>query len=461
MTLITGKLKDSGDLPYGGKITAVADAPFIVSDGLITQKPYSSLIPNTGVINFTLPESETSEVTYTFTVTDTDDNLVIPVFHAIVPNDIEVNFWELLPVPVQSDVLPAGLRRLAQIIATTPEYKNQITAFNPRGDYDATVFYVERDLVELDGSSYLYTSPIMTKGKSPNLNPDIWQLYAGRGEPGAGTTGNSTPFDRDAWTNATDAPSRGALAEVIIDRRNPTIPVRNLATLAEYAEAELLPRADLQRLFASTVSPTFSGDPKAPTKGVGDNTQSIATTAHVKLTADTLAPLNAPALTGNPTRTTSPAFTANDGSLISAQYLNQRLRVAALGNNVAQNLTNNARVAVVWSSEQIDLDSAFVPSTGRWTCPTTGYYRINANFYIFRNAATSLGGYKIFRNVTDSIDELFASITPNSDDISVIAGIIRATQGKVYEVQCLATFAGATPTIGVNLSRLTIEWIAP
>lgn len=48
-------------------------------------------------------------------------------------------------------------------------------------------------------------------------------------------------------------------------------------------------------------SPTFTGDPKAPTPAKADNDTSIATTAHVKLVVADYAPLASPALTGIPT----------------------------------------------------------------------------------------------------------------------------------------------------------------
>lgn len=59
--------------------------------------------------------------------------------------------------------------------------------------------------------------------------------------------------------------------------------------------------------FAPIASPTFTGDPKAPTPATGDNDTSIATTAFVK--AQAYATLASPALTGTPTAPTATSGT--------------------------------------------------------------------------------------------------------------------------------------------------------
>jgi hypothetical protein len=54
-------------------------------------------------------------------------------------------------------------------------------------------------------------------------------------------------------------------------------------------------------------SPTFTGDPKAPTPATADNDTSIATTAYVKANLASYAPLASPVLTGTPTAPTASA----------------------------------------------------------------------------------------------------------------------------------------------------------
>jgi hypothetical protein len=75
------------------------------------------------------------------------------------------------------------------------------------------------------------------------------------------------------------------------------------------------PQPDISLFFNS---PTFTGDPKAPTPATADNDTSIATTAFVK--AQGYAPLADPALTGNPTAPT-PAFGDNDTSIATTAFV--------------------------------------------------------------------------------------------------------------------------------------------
>ena len=70
--------------------------------------------------------------------------------------------------------------------------------------------------------------------------------------------------------------------------------------------------------YAPLASPTFTGDPKAPTPSTADNDTSVATTAFVK--AQAYAPLASPALTGTPTAPTQ-ASTTNDTSLATTAFV--------------------------------------------------------------------------------------------------------------------------------------------
>jgi|GEM_PF-2010277 len=111
--------------------------------------------------------------------------------------------------------------------------------------------------------------------------------------------------------------------------------------------------------YAPKDSPTFTGNPKAPTPATNDNSTSLATTAHVKARIDALvngagpafdtlqelaaalgndanfaatvaaalalkAPLASPALTGNPTAPT-PAQFDNDTSLATSEFVQRAL----------------------------------------------------------------------------------------------------------------------------------------
>ena len=75
-------------------------------------------------------------------------------------------------------------------------------------------------------------------------------------------------------------------------------------TVAAGDDARFASLAASDALKAPLASPTFTGDPKAPTPTAGDNDTSIATTAFVATAVAPLAPLASPALTGNPTAPT-------------------------------------------------------------------------------------------------------------------------------------------------------------
>lgn len=69
--------------------------------------------------------------------------------------------------------------------------------------------------------------------------------------------------------------------------------------------------------LAGLLSPTFTGNPKAPTQSPGDSTQALATTAFV---ATSFAPLASPALTGTPTAPTA-AVDTNTTQLATTAFV--------------------------------------------------------------------------------------------------------------------------------------------
>ncbi len=97
---------------------------------------------------------------------------------------------------------------------------------------------------------------------------------------------------------------------------------------------------DLSTL-APLASPTFTGDPKAPTPSTADNDTSIATTAYVQANLASYAPKASPALTGVPTAPT-----------------------ASAGNNSTQIATTAyVDTAPVWRGVSAPADKAVVTST--------------------------------------------------------------------------------------------------
>jgi hypothetical protein len=94
--------------------------------------------------------------------------------------------------------------------------------------------------------------------------------------------------------------------------------------------------------FVCAISPTFTGDPKAPTPTAGDNDTSVATTAFVTSAVSTgvtgLAPIASPTFTGNPTAPT-PTAGDNDTSVATTAFVTAALPVTA---TAAEYISNSA-----------------------------------------------------------------------------------------------------------------------
>ncbi|WP_320194954.1 hypothetical protein RMR10_011870 [Agrobacterium rosae] len=71
---------------------------------------------------------------------------------------------------------------------------------------------------------------------------------------------------------------------------------------------------------ANLASPTFTGDPKAPTPTAGDNDTSIATTAFVTTATSGKADIASPTFTGDP-KAPTPAFGDNDTSIATTAFV--------------------------------------------------------------------------------------------------------------------------------------------
>ncbi|WP_193763640.1 phage tail protein, partial [Edwardsiella tarda] len=77
---------------------------------------------------------------------------------------------------------------------------------------------------------------------------------------------------------------------------------------------------DLAEAKAPINSPALTGEPTAPTPPKTDNSKRLSTTAHVKAALADYAPLNSPVLTGSPTTPTPPA-SARGRELVNAEFV--------------------------------------------------------------------------------------------------------------------------------------------
>lgn len=109
--------------------------------------------------------------------------------------------------------------------------------------------------------------------------------------------------------------------------------------------------------YATIASPVFSGNPQAPTPATADNDTSIATTAFVKDNLLSYAPLASPVFTGNPTAPT-PALNDNDTSIATTAYAIAQI-ASSFGSGNARARFYNGLISSIASSASATLYSGF------------------------------------------------------------------------------------------------------
>jgi len=290
---ITATFLNSGGFVLPGTLRITLDAPITIDGTLYTLEPQLySIDPTTGSVSFDLYESETSQVTYhiqCYRETDLalDFENLNPLngydFHAIVPNQSTASLDDLMPVPLMTDILPSGIRKIAQIIATTPEYSANLQYVQPRGVYDNSAVYVSGDLVTFDGGSFIWVNSVQGNSIPPLETNADWQVISLRGEPGSGVGGIDEPFDAALWQGKLEPPSRNSLSGVIIDRNNPMAYPGHLAgvPVSGISDEAIPTNVYLKENFAQLDSPALTGTPTAVTQPVPDPSNSIATGQHV------------------------------------------------------------------------------------------------------------------------------------------------------------------------------------
>jgi Collagen triple helix repeat (20 copies) len=169
--------------------------------------------------------------------------------------------------------------------------------------------------------------------------------------PGAtGSQGPQGPQGDPGATGATGAPGADGAPGPKGDTGNtgPQGPQGDVGVATAAAPLNLTGTAlsiDLSA-YAPLASPTFTGDPKAPTPLTADNDTSIATTAFVQANLASYAPLASPALTGNPTAPT-PTAGDNDTSIATTAFVTtaDALKVAKAGDTMSGALTVTSATA--------------------------------------------------------------------------------------------------------------------
>lgn len=258
MTIINATLRDSKGEPLNGFLRIKLD--YLVVDTDAAYLPVAATIPlSNGSATVDLEPSEAQRVTYLFevvtqtVVTDVIANTTTTVeniiwsFRAKVPvSNTPIQLTDLIQTTgIVQDALDSSLTAVVRRLYSSDDFwvRIQQEIFVHRGVYNNTAWYKAGDVANFQGSSYLYVDTIATSGNTPT-NTNYWKLLASMGNTGAGTTGNSSVYDATGWLNATDAPSRGAVRNII----------ETLAT-----KSALTGKADLSN--AVLVNPSLSSDP--------------------------------------------------------------------------------------------------------------------------------------------------------------------------------------------------------
>jgi hypothetical protein len=261
---LVGTIKDSAGQPLSGKLTVTLSAPLVdlstTPDSIFLEVPKTFTITN-GAINISIPSTDVEGISTNFhfyqteqrenyffrsgeayfgpthlhtdaayytgaihsvdsvvldrVLTDTDVSL--QQFDAIVPTKSQVEFSELVPTGISRDRLPSGARQIAELLVSDARLLQSLVegVFNYKGAYSATTYYAKGNWVTQDGGSWLSTYPNAHVGHTPAINSTYWIPLATRGANGTGTAGNNTTYDSNTWANQTDAPSRGAIRDII------------------------------------------------------------------------------------------------------------------------------------------------------------------------------------------------------------------------------------------------------
>jgi hypothetical protein len=403
VTTITGIIRDSGNALLSGALDVRLDAYMLdrstTPDSILTTQPKTFAIVN-GAINISLPESETQNQTYYFEffseatqvsyffpeggqytgpvhqwtdlkwyVGDVHEANSKVLFRAtptirtkvfdrrvVIPNVASVEFSDLLPTGVTTDVLDTSIRRLAQLLTGDVQYAQALRGGpDPKGPWNTTTYYQKDDFVTYAGSSWLCiaTAPIVSS--TPNdANPN-WLCIAKKGDAG-GTGGQATAYSASGWLNQLWAPSAGVLRNVI----------EGLAKLTDIAN------------LASIASPAFTGNPSRTTSPLAsDRSQQIPTTSWV---GGLFATIDSPAFTSNPSAPTQ-AVTDVSGKLATTKFVDDYSRARTWGTivyaqqNSAFSFPASIYTMIPFTTELVDSANLFL--NGIFTPAATGLYDIS------------------------------------------------------------------------------------
>lgn len=492
MPRIIGLIKDSGNAPLSGVLEVRLDAYMLdrssTPDSLLTTEPRAFPIVN-GLLDINLPESETQNQSYFFEFfsekpvvnyffTDgslysgvvhqhTDGRWYVGDFHetnsrvlirseslarvtvfnrrVVIPNVSEIDFVDLLPTGVTSDVLDTSIRRLAQLLTGDLQYVEALRGGpSPKGAWNATTYYHRDDFVTYSGSSWLCLAPLPIVNIPPNSSPTNWACIAEKGEPG-GTGGTATPYNATGWQGQPWAPSAGVLRDVI----------------------ETLARTSALADLAPKNSPVLTGNPSRNASPLSsDRSTQLATT---EWAGNLFAPIVSPVFTGNPSVPTQP-ITDISGKVASTKFVDDYVKGRTFGVlvNVQQssqlNLVGNSWTKVLFPTEITDSFGLF--ANGDFTPTNSGLYRFGCGLFFAADAALSIADISLYQIVGGTATRIGVLLyQPISGTSAILTGSveINLTAGQTYSIRAF-TETSSNPRIaiaaGTTTNWLTIERVS-
>jgi hypothetical protein len=198
---------------------------------------------------------------------------------------------------------------------------------------------------------------------------------------------------------------------------------------------------DLSTL-APLASPTFTGDPKAPTPSTADNDTSIATTAYVQANLASYAPKASPALTGVPTAPTASAGN-NSTQIATTAYVDAAAKIKFAVKGADQSITSNTSFTDV-------TDLSFSMTANK-------IYYITGALIISAGA----GGFKFAVNGSTSASKIRASYISSGSYVSAYDTSIHAAPGPsvsvIYQPIIVIENGGSASTFSIRLAQNTSD----
>lgn len=143
---------------------------------------------------------------------------IIRPFFASVPDLDEVNFEELIGIPINLEHVNISLHALAKLFIENDTYRNQLTTqLNIKGNYNPEETYTLGDVVNFNGSSYYFKKEVNSSDPPAPEGDDNWFLFAEKGDVGDAAA-KSIGYDKDDWQSeilGEEASSRKDVSEEI------------------------------------------------------------------------------------------------------------------------------------------------------------------------------------------------------------------------------------------------------